>query len=136
MLTLLCFTGSEVSEQDICPKGQSVHILCCCGKDLPCFNQSSTAGLRLTWSLKHISQNYSPTPVLLQFISLTGGKVVVARHAVEQQTFHCAPTSNLLLNLSRCIEGDDILVQGSKQQRKHTSYAFSKLSFLNISYSQ
>lgn len=66
---LLCFAGSEVSEQDICPKGQSIHILCCCGENLSCFNQSSTTGLRLTWSLKHSSQNYSPTHIPLQIIS-------------------------------------------------------------------
>lgn len=66
---LLCFAGSEVSEQDICPKGQSIHILCCCGENLPCFNQSSTAGLRLAWSLQRSSHHYSPTHVPLQMIS-------------------------------------------------------------------
>ncbi len=79
--TLLCFTGGEVSEQDIRPKGQPIHILCCCGKDLPCFNQSSTAGLRLTWSLqckktsKYISQLFTLTcAVLINFSRFLQGE--------------------------------------------------------------
>lgn len=50
---LLCFTGGQVSKKDTCAKSQPVHILCRCGKDLPCFNQFSTAGLGLARSLQH-----------------------------------------------------------------------------------
>lgn len=34
-MALLCFTGSEMSEQDVCAKGKSIHIFCRRGVDLP-----------------------------------------------------------------------------------------------------
>lgn len=42
---LLCFTGSQVPEQNVGPERESIHIFRRGGKDFPRFDQGGTAGL-------------------------------------------------------------------------------------------